>query len=318
MDKFHDTRLLVKIASLYYEQNLNQSAIARQLSLSQSFVSRAIKRCRSEGIVRFSIAYPTGTHVVLENELQRRHGIDEVIVVDVEDDASEHTIKRAIASAAVAHLESTLKGDELVGLSSWSSFISTMVDQMRPNRTRARHVIQILGGVGHNENLQANNVTNALAALLDCDAYLLPTRAFGKDRAEKRAQLADPELSRVVDRFPDVDRALVGIGTKEPSERVRQAGIFDRERARSELRFRHAVGDLCLHYYDAQGAPILDEDEDPVISMSLQQLKACPSVVALAGGLHKVDAIGGALAGGYVDVLITDCVTARALAQRAG
>lgn len=315
MDKFDELRLLVKIASLYYEQDLNQSAIAQRLSLSQPFVSRAIKRCRTEGIVRFSIAHPTGIHVALENELQERHDIGQVIIVDVDEEASEHAVRGAIASAAAAHLETTLSGDELIGLSSWSSFISAMVERMHPRAATARGVIQILGGVGHNENLQANIVTNELARLLGCEAYLLPTRSFGTSVADKRAQLENEELARVVRLFPEVDLAIVGIGTEEPSELVRHAGIFYREETRTELTSPEAVGDLCLHYYDRDGRPILDEEDDPVVSMSLPQLKACRSVVALAGGLRKVDAIRGALAGSYLDVLITDCLTASALAR---
>jgi len=314
MDQLGEIRLLVKIASLYYEQNLNQSDIATRLGLSQSFVSRAIKRCHAEGIVRFSIAHPTGTYVALENELQARYGTDQVIVVHVDDDASDRSIKRAIGSAAATCLQQALSGSELVGLSSWSSFVRAMVDQMHPEGARAKGVIQILGGIGHNENLAANIVTNDLARLLRCEAHLLPTRSFGRSAADTPTQLESEELSDVVKRFPEVQLAIVGIGANEPSELIRKAGIFTTEE--TDLTALGAVGDICLHFYDRDGAPILDEAEDPVISMTLSQLVSCPKVIGLAGGLHKVEAISGALAGDYLDLLITDCLTAQALSAR--
>ena len=316
MDQFSDTRLLVKIASLYYEQGLNQSDIATRLDLSQSFVSRAIKRCHAEGLVRVSVTHPTGTYVTLENELQARYGVEQVIIVHVDEDAPDRSIKRAIGSAAASHLQNRLDGDELIGLSSWSSFIAAMVDQMHPQSSRARGVIQILGGVGHNDSLQANMLTNDLARLLQCRAHLLPTKSFGRNLHDKRTQLEIEELADVVTLFPDVELAIVGIGTNEPSELVRKAGIFNSEGTGTDLAALGAVGDICLHYFDRTGEPVLDEADDPVISMTLSQLKTCPTVVALAGGPHKVEAIGGALAGGYLDVLVTDCVTAAALAER--
>ena len=49
MAKQDEQRLLVKIATLYYLEGLKQSEIAQSLSLSQSFVSRAITRCQKEG-----------------------------------------------------------------------------------------------------------------------------------------------------------------------------------------------------------------------------------------------------------------------------
>ncbi|WP_445727796.1 hypothetical protein, partial [Klebsiella pneumoniae] len=31
------------------------------------------------------------------------------------------------------------------------------------------------------------------------------------------------------------------------------------------------VGDICLHYYDKNGHPVLRDDEDPVIGMALER-----------------------------------------------
>jgi DNA-binding transcriptional regulator LsrR (DeoR family) len=45
--------------------------------------------------------------------------------------------------------------------------------------------------------------------------------------------------------------------------------------------------------------------------MDLNQLKTVPQVVAIAGGKEKTQAILGALRGGYINLLITDTVTAR-------
>ena len=78
---------------------------------------------------------------------------------------------------------------------------------------------------------------------------------------------------------------------------------------------RGAVGDICLHYYDAAGNPVLSHEEDPVIGMELSQIRECNHVIALAGGVEKQNAIRGALQGNYIDVLITDYPTARSLVE---
>jgi len=44
-------------------------------------------------------------------------------------------------------------------------------------------------------------------------------------------------------------------------------------------------------------------------------LRSIHRVLGLAGGLNKVQAIRGALKGGYLDILITDLDTAQALNQ---
>lgn len=313
MDKQNELRLLIKIATLYYEEKLNQSEIASQLNLSQSYVSRAIKRCHNEGLIKVSILHPAGTFIHLERKLQKKYKIKQAIIVDVEDDASELALKRAVGSAAANYLQMILTGHELVGISSWSTFISEMVENLHPHQAQAKGVIQILGGVGHNRNLQANILAGRLSQLLDCPSYLLPTTSAVQNLSEKQQQLANPELADVVNLFPQVDIAIVGIGTSEPSDLIRNLGIIYKEETRDELRLKGAVGDICLHYYNKEGKPIIDEDEDLVISMSLSQLKACPQVIALAGGKEKVEALKGAMAGSYIDILVTDRITANQL-----
>lgn len=315
MEKLNEQRLLVKIATLYYEDGMNQSDIARTLNLSQSFVSRALKRCEKEGIVKVSVIHPTGTYVALEQELQKKYGLQQIIIVDIEDEPSETSLRRAVGSAAANYLRTTLSPEALVGISSWSTFISAMVDSLHPNMAKSKGVIQILGGVGHNRNLQANILTDKLARLLDCSAYFLPTTSEVQTPQEKMQRLADPEIADVVGRFPDVDIAIVGVGTSAQSDLVRNLGIVYNEDTVDFLSAHDAVGDICLHFYNSDGEPVLSEADDPVISMSLAQLRNCPRVLALAGGLEKIDALKGAMAGQYIDVLVTDRITAEALAK---
>ncbi len=131
---------------------------------------------------------------------------------------------------------------------------------------------------------------------------------------EERARLVNsPDVAAVVAKFEEVDVAIVGIGELEPSQLLKNSGNYYTEEMLTLLSSRGAVGDICLHYYDAAGEPVLTDDEDPVIGMELSQIRACKQVIALAGGLDKRNAILGALKGNYIDVLITDYPTAREL-----
>jgi len=188
-----------------------------------------------------------------------------------------------------------------------------MVDELHPQSIKAQGVIQLLGGVGPNGNVQATILTQNLAAQLDCPAWLLPAQSI-EHSVEERARLAASEdVAEVVKKFAEVDVAIVGIGELEPSQLLKNSGNYYGEKMLQTLAERGAVGDICLHYFNAQGEPVLSKDEDPVIGMELNQLRACPHVVALAGGSGKVNAVRGALNGGYIDVLITDYPSAREL-----
>lgn len=313
MAKQDEQRLLVKIATLYYLEGRKQSDIARLLSLSQSFVSRAINRCLKEGVVKISVVQPSNIFVNLEKGLETRYGLQQAIVVDAEEDASDPTLKRAIGSAAAHYLETRLRPGDLVGVSSWSSTIRAMVDEVHAQNLKAAGVIQLLGGVGPNGNVQATILTQTLARQLNCDAWLLPSQSIEGSVEEKARLIASRDVADVIARFAEVEIAIVGIGILEPSQLLKTSGNYYDEAMLQVLAARGAVGDICLRYYDAGGRPVLRDEEDPVIGMDLHTLKNCPNVVALAGGVEKAAAIRGALNGGYIDVLITDYPTARRL-----
>ena len=313
MAKQDEQRLLVKIATLYYLEGRKQSDIAQLLSLSQSFVSRDITRCQKEGVVKISVVQPSNIFLKLEKGLEDRYGLKQAVVVDTEEEASDHTIKRAIGSAAAHYLETRLRPKDLIGVSSWSSTIRAMVDEVHAQNLKASGVIQLLGGVGPNGNVQATILTQTLAQRLNCDAWLLPSQSIEGSMEERNRLLASKDVADVVSRFDEVDIAIVGIGILEPSQLLKTSGNYYHEDMLQVLAARGAVGDICLHYYDKNGHPVLRDDEDPVIGMALEKVKKCPNVVALAGGTDKVAAIKGALTGGYIDVLITDYPTARML-----
>jgi DNA-binding transcriptional regulator LsrR (DeoR family) len=115
MGRTDELRLIARVARMYYAENLTQSAIARQLSLSQASVSRLLKRAHAEQIVHISIDVPRGTYPDLEDRLRERFGIDDVVVADCTEDREE-PILSSIGDAAAHFLESTMRDGEIIGI----------------------------------------------------------------------------------------------------------------------------------------------------------------------------------------------------------
>jgi DNA-binding transcriptional regulator LsrR (DeoR family) len=73
------------------------------------------------------------------------------------------------------------------------------------------------------------------------------------------------------------------------------------------------VGDVCARYYDLGGNEVDSAMRDRILSVSLDDLRAIPTVVGIAAGREKALGILGALRGGIIDVLICDDQAARAV-----
>ncbi len=315
MSRHDESRLLVKIATMYFIEGQKQTDIAKRLNLSQSFISRAIARCQKEGVIRISVIPPEGIYVELEKKIQEKFNIRQVICVDVANDDNESIIKKTIGSAAAHYLETRIRDDSFIGISSWSSTIRAMVDQLHANTLNANGVIQLLGGVGANGNIQATILTHTLASHLNCQSWLLPSQTIEQSVDERNRLIKNHDVFRVIEKFDDINIAIVGIGKLEPSQLLKNSGNYYDEEMLELISSRGAVGDICLRYFDINGIPVLDSQEDPVIGITLDKLKKCDHVIALASGIDKAKAIAGALRGGYVDVLITDYHTANVICE---
>lgn len=70
-----------------------------------------------------------------------------------------------------------------------------------------------------------------------------------------------------------------------------------------------AVGNMNTRFFDADGRPTGSLD-DRTIAVEWADLRAIPTVIAVAAGAGKIAAIAGALRTRCVDILITDEPTA--------
>jgi DNA-binding transcriptional regulator LsrR (DeoR family) len=309
-------RLIARVARLYHEGCLTQNQIATRLRFSQGNVCRLLQKAEAHGIVRVTVIPPEGTFVDLEELLERRFGLAQVIIAKASWDADQ-PVQSALGAAAAHFLETTLRPRDVVGVPSGSASLLAMVEQMHPIwKVADCQVVQILGGLGDpSTEAHAHYLVERLASFVLGKARFLPAPGVveSKEAADVLAQ--DLHLRETMALFDRITVALVGIGSVEPtSPPVGLGGFFSAE-ALQTLQSKGAVGHVCLRFYDSRG----EEMEYPrgvrVFGLESARLKTIPRVVGIAGGKRKRQAILGALQGGWVNVLITDQFTAEALAR---
>jgi DNA-binding transcriptional regulator LsrR (DeoR family) len=309
-------RLLTKVARMYHERGLRQPQIAAQLHISQPRVSRLLKQAVEMGIVRTMVVPPGGVYTDLEDAIEQRYGIDDVVIVDAAGDSDEDVIP-ALGAAAAVYLETTLTGGDRVGISSWSATLLATVEAMRPRPVRvADDVVQIIGGVGNAEaQVQATRITVRLAELTGATPVFLPAPGLVGSPSARDALAADDLIAGVMAAWSGLTMALVGVGSLEPSPLLRDSGNAIAEAEQASLRRLRAVGDICLRFFDEWGNHVTSPLDERVLGIPEAQLRDIPRRVAVAGGRRKFAAIRAALRGGWFNVLITDLATAQRLTE---
>ena len=308
-------RLLVKVAHLYYERGLTQPVIAARLKISQARVSRLLKLASETGIVRTTVHVPEGVFTEVEDALEQRYGLAQVVVADT-GRASEEEIIHALAPTAASVLETAVLGNEVVGISSWSETSLAAVEKMRSTeRSGTEYVVQVLGGLGPPASQgYATRLTEGLARACGARPVFLLGPGVVASPGARQTLLRDPHFTEVVSFYDRLSMMLTGIGSMaRPSRLLRESSALISAQAQEELRARGAVGDICLRFFDEDGKVVSSSLDARVLGISAGQIKKTPRKVAVAGGARKCGAIRAALRGGWVDTLITDLGVAQRL-----
>ena len=131
--------------------------------------------------------------------------------------------------------------------------------------------------------VQANRLTGELAAVTGAQPVFLPAPGLVSSPALRRALVKDASIGDVMKSWKELDLALVGIGSLEPSPLLRQSGNALTEAEQDQLPNAGAVGDVCLRFFDVNGATVKTSLDERVMSITPADLMQVPRRVGVAG-----------------------------------
>jgi DNA-binding transcriptional regulator LsrR (DeoR family) len=322
-----ELRQMVRCLELYYRQAKSQKDIARALGVSAATVSRLLKRAYDDGLVRVELDLPRMEE--LEAALIERHGLRDAVVIAA---GGRGDLKAELGAAAAAYFEKIAANGMRIGLSCGFTLYQT-IRQLRERRFRDFALYPLSGESTLKQvDLFPNTLVGMMAAKYrpHVQAYALPVHhllSLGEIERERRRLLRDPEIRLIYDAAQSVDIALVGIGLI--GEQTPGFCSLAESYGVSVVRLRQlgVVGEINYQPFDRDGR-IVDRPElralmRRILSVGgdrLQALSRRPDrhVVAIAGGRAKLEAVRGALAGHFMNVLVTDEDAAAALVRRGG
>ena len=305
--------MLYRIAQAYYLDGLTQQQIAQRFGLSRPKISRLLSQARDEKIVNITLVPPSGDTADLERELEGKYGLAEAVVVSISDPRDLDAVKRELGPAAAECLLRSIRGDEVVGIA-WGMSILATVNALPfkswPNVT----IVQLLGGLGPVDELEhSTELARTLAQRLNARLRLMPAPGIVSTQAAAQALRSDTQIAETLTLAAQADIALVGLGIPSPDSILLRDGMILTQADLAILEETGAVGDIGLRYMDADGSPLELEINERLIGLTLDQIKAIPRVIGVAGGKAKYQVIRAALQGEILDVLITDHATAQKL-----
>lgn len=314
------TERLAQAAFWYYVQDLSQDEVARRLRTSRSNVSRLLRSAREQGVVRFEIAYPTRRDLTLEERLRSRfeaYGLSEVIVtsssVEEVTPAGGQAGVLAVARSAADWLQDNLRDGQTVGLF-WGGTMKTMVDVAHFDRKIDAHVIQLAGEWSNDPRQSGHNLVRDLAVKLGGRYTYFNAPAVAANQTDADSLLAGPHVSAALATARAADVAILGVGAflADTTRIFLDLAHATRDEI-AEAETKRVVGQLAGRFFNHDGDQVDLSLHRRLVSLDLDEVRQVKTIVAVASGVGKQAAVGAALRGGLIDVLISDTTLATAL-----
>ena len=292
MENSDDIRLIVKIAQLYYEQDMTQAQIARELGIYRTNISRLLKRGRDQGIVTIAINYDYNENLWLEQQLKQKFGLKDVVVVSGNDE-DEETQLAMMGLHGAQLLDRLLEPGDIVGFS-WGRAVSALVENL-PQAGQSRQLIcvPIIGGPSGKleSRYHVNTLTYSAAAKLKGESHLADFPAL-------------------------LDNPLIRNGIMQ-SQHVKTISAywhaFYGGEESDDLNARQVAGDICSRFFDIHGEMVETNMSEKTLSIEMNKLKQARYSIGIAMSEEKYSGIIGALRGKYINCLVTNSSTAELL-----
>ena len=307
-----DELLSIRAAELYYEENLTQEEIGRNLQITRWKVGRLLTQAKEEGFVRIEILHSRARRPQLERRLRDERGLADAVVVSRAGVRNDDELQQRVAQAAADYLASLRPSPRVLGVS-WGRTLSDIAHHLRDGWSRGTDVVQINGGVSMSQRPGTAAATAvSIAQKGGGTAALLPSPAILEQRATKEAIEADRVVARVLDAARSANAYLFSAGAADHGSVHVDSGYLTTADI-DRLVDAGAVGDVVGRYIAADGR-VVDADLDArTVGLSLDDLRRAEVAIAAITGTPKRAIADAVIASRLCTVLVTDESTAQHL-----
>jgi DNA-binding transcriptional regulator LsrR (DeoR family) len=309
--------LLADVAEMYYLERQTQAEIAKSIGLTRSMVSRMLDEARKKGIVEFRVHRPLSFDEQLERALIETFGLKSAHVVILGDTGSARILQQVGVGAAQV-LRQNLRPGLILGLA-WGTFIRSTVEAFElEDPIPGIRVVQLAGaGDSRIKDYDGHALVQRMAQLTGGEGIFLNAPIMVNNEASAQSLMASKTIRETIQLSRQSDLALLGIGSTDPRySTFYHSGYFSLNDL-TKLQKNGAVGNVCGMHFTIDGKLTSLDFQHRLVTISQDDLLNINIRMGVSGGMGKVDAIFGALRGGFINVLVTDNIAATALLERA-
>ncbi|NMB62643.1 MAG: sugar-binding transcriptional regulator [Chloroflexi bacterium] len=302
--------LLLRIANLYYENNLTQDQIGQKLGYSRVSIHRFLDRAVKLGLVKFLIHDPGKNFINLENQLIVKFNLRDVVVVP--DPYENISLYTQLARGAAKWIEKKLHPGIRIGLG-LSRTISHIPQEFHPSTKTECFFTEVVGSASdHSDGVAKYNVTANLAEIAGGIPEIFYSPNYVSDENLHDMLMRETTIINSIERAKKCNIVLQSIGTVDDNAILYTEGLISKTEL-ERLEEKNVIGDILGHYFNNAGELVPTFMDRRVVGIDPNELKKIEWSVLVAGGDDKKKPIRAILKNSFFNVLITNHTIAEQL-----
>lgn len=234
---------------------------------------------------------------VLEEGIKNQLQLRQVVIVPGNSDTSPW-VKNEMGRACVASMNRYLKEENIIAVTGGTT-ISAVAEMMAPeSKNRNLLFVPARGGLGENVQNQANTICAAMAVKTKGQYRLLHTPDELSNDAYQ-SMIAEPSIKEVLALIKNSSMVVHSIGDAKMMAMRRKTAPENMEK----IEQCKAVAEAFGYYFNSDGEVV---HRVQTVGMQLADLEKIETVIAVAGGASKANAIRAYLKQAPHTILITD------------
>ena len=246
----------------------------------------------------------------LETRLINEFALKSAQAVSVGKPSNEYILKY-LGTAGAQLLKRYLASGLVLGLS-WGTSVSSTVDEVEIKEPLKAKIVQLVGALdARNTEYDGHTLVQRLAEKLGGEGYYLNAPFLCPDPQTAISLRKAGSIKETLNLAKKAKVALVGIGSATPAYSSYYLAGYVPLKELEKLQQEGAVGDVCGLHFNIHGKDCCAEFCERSVTIYKKDLLNIPIRIGVAGGEGKAEPVLGALRGGYINVLVTDAITAR-------
>lgn len=313
------------LRTIYYNQPIGRRVLANNLEIGERIVRSEINFLKSQNFIEINTPGMTitkdGEEIIdkLKDFIHELKGLSEiekfikenlklrkVLVVPGNLD-EDRTIINEIGRAAANYLKEIIKDNSIIAITGGST-IKEVIDNV-PKIPNLKDVLVVpaRGGMGINVETQANTLVAKLASKIDGKYKLLHVPDNLSDKA-MNAMMQEKDIRDVLETVDSADILIYGIGRAENMAKRRNLP----QEELNKIEEYGAVGEAFGYYFNKEGEIVY---YTPSIGIKNEEIGKIETLIAVAGGKNKAEAIVSTQKNSHNSILVTDEGAAREIME---